>query len=107
MHTKQSKVLKYGLESNRSRKALNGMWCSSFFSRRDACLVDQWEILPDEITCLKKIGHGQFGEVHIAEMKLRDSSHKGKVCTKGHRKENLQRPNLTVAVKLLSGKFEM
>ncbi|KAL9953559.1 hypothetical protein ACROYT_G040995 [Oculina patagonica] len=69
--------------------------------RKDACLVDQWEILPDEITCLEKIGHGQFGEVHIAEMKSRDSPRETKVRSKSQGKEKLQRPKITVALKML------
>ncbi|XP_078349463.1 uncharacterized protein LOC144634385 [Oculina patagonica] len=70
-------------------------------TRKDACLVDQWEILPEEITCLEKIGHGQFGEVHTAEMKSRDSPRERKVRSKSQGKEKLQRPKITVAVKLL------
>lgn len=71
------------------------------FVRKDACLVDQWEISPDEVTCLKKIGHGQFGEVHIAEMTSRDSSHKGKEHLRRQKKENQKK--MIVAVKLLGG----
>ena len=72
---------------------------------KDASLIDQWEILPDEITCLEKIGHGQFGAVHIAEMKSRDSSHKGKLRSNGQGKDKLQMPKITVAVKMLCGKW--
>ena len=75
--------------------------------RKDDCLVDQWEILPDEITCLEKIGHDQFGEVHIAEMKSRDYPQKDEGRSKGHGKKILQRQKITVAVKMLCGKCEM
>lgn len=75
-----------------------------FFSRKDACLVDHWEILPDEIICIEKIGHGQFGEVHKAEMKSRESPQKEKLRLKGQWKDKNQRPKITVAVKMLCGK---
>ena len=74
-------------------------------SRKDAFLVDHWEILPDEIMCIEKIGHGQFGEVHIAEMKSRDTPQKEKLLSKGQWKDKLQRPKITVAVKMLCGKW--
>ena len=73
-------------------------------SRKDVCLVDHWEILPDEITCKEKIGHGQFGEVHIAEMKSRDTPQKGKLRSKGQWTDKLHRPKIIVAVKMLCGK---
>ncbi len=76
-----------------------------FLSRKDDCSIDQWEILPEEITCLEKIGHGQFGEVHIAKMRSRDSPRQRKVRSKGQRKEKLQGPKMTVAVKMLCGKL--
>ena len=55
--------------------------------------------------CIEKIGHGQFGEVHIAEMKSRDTPQKEKLLSKGQWKDKLQRPKITVAVKMLCGKW--
>ena len=84
-----------------------GVWITvllSFF-RKDACLVDHWEILPDEITCIEKIGHGQFGQVHIAEMKSRDATQKGKLRSKGQWKDKLHRPKIIVALKMLCGEW--
>lgn len=66
-------------------------------------MVDQWEILPDEVTCLRKIGHGQFGEVHIAEMVPPDSTHKGKKRSRKRKKEK-RHQRITAAVKMLCGR---
>ena len=90
------------------KQILNDL-CNVFniLCRNDAQEVDQWEIFPNEITCLKKIGHGQFGEVHLAEIKSRDSPRKGKGRSKGQVKEKMQRPKITIAVKMLCGKCKM
>jgi len=92
-------------ESKTKRQTLNRNIASLIiFSRKDACLIDHWEILPDEIICIEKIGHGQFGEVHKAEMKSRESPQKEKLRFKGQWKDNIPRPEITVAVKMLCGK---
>lgn len=54
--------------------------------------------------CIEKIGHGQFGEVHIAEMKSRDTPQKGKLRSKEEGKDKHQGTKKTVAVKMLCGK---
>ena len=78
-----------------------------FVFRKDASLVDQWEIRPEEITCLRKIGNGQFGEVHIAEMITRDSTRRKKDGLRKREGQKQQERKLTVAVKMLSGESEM
>jgi len=83
------------------RRRLLSLTASCRRTRKDACLVDHWEILPDEIICIEKIGHGQFGEVHKAEMKSRESPRKEKLRSKGQWKDKIQRPKITVAVKML------
>ena len=40
-------------------------------------------------------------------MKSRDSPHKGEVHTKGQVKEKLQRPKVTVAVKMVCGRCKL
>ena len=87
------------------RKVCRLRFSYHFFFRKDASLVDHWEILPDEITCIEKIGHGQFGQVHIAEMKSRDTTQKGKLRSKDQWKDKLHRPKIIVAVKTLCGKW--
>lgn len=77
---------------------------SSVTKKRPSVLVlDQWEILPQEVTWLEMLGRGEFGEVHKAILKDIPEVFQHTVAARRRRRNLPTDGGRIVAVKTLSG----